>query len=72
MIIQAETAEQIEEIRRVFREYEKWLDVDSCFQGFEAELADLPRQIRQTVRQIILICFENQPAGCAALRKIGD
>ncbi len=38
-IRQAETPEQIEEISRLFREYEARLGISLCFQDFENELA---------------------------------
>ena len=41
-LIQAQTAEQIGEARRLFREYADWLQIDLCFQNFEQELAELP------------------------------
>ena len=72
MIIQAETSAQIEDARRLFREYEAWLDVDLCFQSFEEELNTLPGKYAQSSGRLFL-AFENEkPAGCIALRKIED
>lgn len=34
--------EDMDRVRTLFLEYQNWLGVDLCFQGFEAELADLP------------------------------
>jgi ribosomal protein S18 acetylase RimI-like enzyme len=69
-IAQAETREQIEEIRKLFREYEAWLGIDLCFQNFERELTDLPGKYSKPDGRLFLIYKENQSAGCAALRKI--
>lgn len=72
MIIPAETSSQIEEIRRLFREYERWLGLDLCFQNFELELAGLPGKYAEPAGRLFLILVENKPAGCIALRKIDD
>ena len=71
-IIQAETDQQIGEARRLFREYEEWLGLDLCFQGFEAELATLPGKYAQPEGRLLLAYSDKNLAGCIALRKIGD
>ena len=72
MIVHAETPEQIEEIRKLFREYENWLDIDLCFQDFERELANLPGKYAKPDGRLLLISVKNQSAGCVALRKIAE
>jgi putative acetyltransferase len=72
MIIQAETVEQIEETRRLFREYETWLDVDLCFQSFEEELKNLPGKYAALSGRLFLGYVGEKVAGCIALRKFED
>ncbi len=67
---QSESPEQIEEIRKLFREYENWLDIDLCFQDFEKELASLPGKYAKPDGRLFLIYKKNLSAGCIALRKI--
>lgn len=71
-IIQAETTEQIEETRKIFREYEAWVDLDLCFQGFEQELANLPGKYANPEGRLFLAISGGKVAGCAALRKLED
>lgn len=69
-IIQAETDEQIATVREIFREYETWLGMSLCFQGFEAELADLPGKYAMPEGRLYLAYFNDDLAGCIALRKL--
>ena len=71
-IIQAESVEQIDAARNIFREYEQWLGLDLCFQGFEAELLGLPGKYDQPAGRLLLAYDDNQLAGCIALRKLED
>ena len=71
-ILQAETDEQIKETRRLFREYEKWLNLDMCFQGFAEELANLPGKYAKPGGRLYLAIVNNEIAGCIALRKLEE
>ena len=71
-LIQAQTVEQIEEARRLFREYADWLQIDLCFQNFERELAGLPGEYVPPAGRLLLAYEESQLAGCVALRGIDE
>ena len=69
-IIQATTAEQIQESAQLFREYQTQLNVDLCFQGFEQELATLPGKYASPKGAILLAIHNNKTIGCVAVRAI--
>ena len=70
IVIQAETAEHINDARTIFREYESWLGLDLCFQGFEAELSALPGKYALPDGRLYLAYSDGELAGCIALRKL--
>lgn len=72
MIVQAETVEQIEAARTLFREYEAWLDVDLCFQSFAEELENLPGKYAAPSGRLFLIEIDGNVAGCVAVRRLDD
>ena len=71
-IIQAESEAQVTEARRLFREYEAWLGMDLCFQGFEAELGALPGKYAMPDGRLYLAYSDDKLAGCIAMRKLED
>jgi putative acetyltransferase len=71
-LLQAGTVEQIEEARRLFREYEASLDTDLCFQGFEQELSGLPGEYAPPAGRLFLARAGTEVAGCVALRRAGE
>jgi carbonic anhydrase len=70
--IRAQSAADIEHARELFKEYEAWLEIDLCFQGFEKELAELPGAYAPPNGRLLLAYDNGLLAGCVALRKIGD
>jgi ribosomal protein S18 acetylase RimI-like enzyme len=68
----AESAEDIEIVRRLFREYETSLGINLCFQNFESELAGLPGKYAPPEGRLYLAFEDGQVAGCAGLRKFED
>lgn len=71
-IIQAETFEQIEQARTLFREYEAWFGLNLCFQNFDEEVANLPGKYAPPDGRLFLAFAEGEPAGCIALRKLEE
>ncbi|MCP4687669.1 MAG: GNAT family N-acetyltransferase [Desulfobacterales bacterium] len=70
IITPVETEEALGEIRLLFREYANSLDFDLSFQNFEEELAGLPGRYAPPDGCLLMARVGNEPAGCAALRKI--
>lgn len=62
--------EQVEAVRRIFREYAESLDIDLSFQQFDAELADLPGKFAAPQGQVLLAYLDGDVIGCVALRPI--
>lgn len=72
-IIQAETVEQIEQARGLFREYEAWFGMNLCFQNFDEEVANLPGKYAAPEGGRLFLAFADELlAGCIALRKLED
>ncbi len=69
-IIEAETEEQIEQTRGLFREYEAWFGMDLCFQNFDEEVANLPGKYAAPEGRLFLAFSDEKLAGCIALRKL--
>ena len=68
----AETLEEVEEARALFREYADATGVDLCFQNFAEELETLPGDYAPPSGRLILARSEDAPAGCVALRRIDE
>ena len=71
-IRQANTQDEIAAARVLFEEYAAWLGVDLCFQGFAAELDNLPGLYAPPRGRLLLAWADAGAAGCVALRPLGD
>ncbi|MCK9408575.1 MAG: GNAT family N-acetyltransferase [Bacteriovoracaceae bacterium] len=71
-IFPATTPEQIETIRTLFIEYQQWLNVSLCFQGFDQELATLPGKYSLPNGRLYLAECNDTIAGCIALRPMEE
>ena len=69
-IIRAETNDDFEQARLLCEEYAASLGIDLSFQHFDEELLNLPGQYSPSNGCLLLACYENQTAGCVALRRL--
>ncbi len=71
-IVHAETKADMDHVRALFSEYQEWLGVDLCFQGFEAELADLPGRYAPPSGCLLLAWDGADVAGGVGMWPLGE
>jgi ribosomal protein S18 acetylase RimI-like enzyme len=71
-ILEAESDENLEQIRTLFGEYAGTLDFGLDFQNFDKELANLPDDYTRPAGCLLLAFHKGQLAGCVGLRKLSD
>ena len=57
-------------VRGLLREYQTSLDVDLCFQNFEAELRELPGAYAPPRGRLLIATYSGDPVGCVALQSV--
>jgi ribosomal protein S18 acetylase RimI-like enzyme len=72
VIRQATSRADVAAARALFEEYQQSLGFSLCFQNFDAELAGLPGAYAPPEGRLLLAFAGDEPAGCIALRKIGE
>lgn len=65
-----EGTDDVEQVRALFKEYANSLDIDLCFQNFEAELAGLPGDYAPPRGALFIAHSANDMVGCCALRPL--
>jgi len=69
-IRQIDSGQRLETVRELFLEYEQFLNVDLCFQGFAEELANLPDAYVPPAGTLLLALDGDRAAGCVAMRPL--
>lgn len=68
--ITPDSPELLAATRQIFTEYAKQLEVDLCFQHFEAELVNLPGEYGKSGGALLLALVDGEVAGCCGLRAL--
>lgn len=71
-IIHAQSDQDIEQARELFKQYAAWLEISFCFQNFGKELAELPGDYAPPDGRLFLALKDGEVAGCVAVRKIDE
>ena len=69
-IIHASSKSDLEIVKTLFIEYQHEVDIDYCFQSFDAELSTLPGKYSKPTGCLLLLKDNNKIVGCVAMRSI--
>ena len=76
-IVKVQSLKELDEVKKLFLEYESYLkadlniDIDISFQGFEAELEELPGKYAPPTGTLLLGEEGDKALACGALRQFG-
>lgn len=68
----AESPADLSAIRSLFLDYQAYLGIDLCFQGFAQELDRLPGDYAEPAGLLLLASVDGSPAGCCAFRSLSS
>jgi len=72
-VVQAVSEEDVDQVRALFEEYATaWPGSDLEAENFADELANLPQGYDPPHGRLLLAVSNGQPAGCIALKRLGD
>lgn len=63
---------ELEEVKKLFLQYEKSIGVSLCFQGLKEEMETLPGKYQEPQGVLLLLNINGEAAGCCALRPLED
>lgn len=66
----AQFPNDLDTVRSLFLDYQTDMGIDLCFQGFDAELANLPGDYEQPAGSVFVALVDGEPAGCCAFRPL--
>lgn len=72
MAVLIERDPPVDVLRQLFREYAGSLSFELDFQDFDAELAALPGPYAPPLGALLLARVADEPAGCVAIRDLGE
>lgn len=67
-LIPVSSERDLQQVRELFLEYQRWVDAPCCFASFEQELAGLPGDYGPPGGRLVLALADGMAAGCVALR----